>query len=168
MKRVISISVFMLLVISMVSIAPVGYPCGGKFLGIKDLQSAAPVLRPATILLYKVPRQLPLALKRMGHRVKTINESQALLAALKAKKGLDLVIGNLEEIESVKQSLKEADSAASVVPIIAGKDQPKDLLMKTRKEFACVVTPKGGMKSLVREVNRAIKLKDKAAKKEKK
>ena len=81
MKRIISISVFLLLVISLV---PAGYPCGGKFLGIQDLRGVAPAIRPATILLYKAPKQMPLALKRMGHKVKIIKDAATLLTALKS------------------------------------------------------------------------------------
>ena len=86
MKRIISISVFLLLVISMV---PAGYPCGGKFLGVQDLRGSAPAIRPATILLYKAPKQIPLALKRMGHRVKIVKDTSTLLTALKSRKNLD-------------------------------------------------------------------------------
>ena len=41
----------------------------------------------------------------------------------------------------------------------------KEKLMQTRKEFSFVVSPSGGIKGLIREINRAIKLKDKATKK---
>ena len=85
MKRIISISVFLLLVISLV---PAGYPCGGKFLGIQDLRGVAPAIRPATILLYKAPKQMPLVLKRMGHKVKIIKDTATLLTALKSRRNL--------------------------------------------------------------------------------
>ena len=159
MKRIISISVFLLLVISMV---PAGYPCGGKFLGVRDLRGAAPAIRPATILLYKAPKQIPLALKRMGHRVKIVKDTSTLLTALKSRKNLDLVIGGVEELRALKEKLAAASPTTSVVPIMAEKSKVK--LMQTRKEFSCVVSPSGGIKGLVREINRAIKLKDRAAK----
>ena len=160
MKRIISISVFLLLVISLV---PAGYPCGGKFLGIQDLRSVAPAIRPATILLYKAPKQMPLALKRMGHKVKIIKDTATLLTALKSRKNLDLVMGEVEELRTLKEKLAAANPTTSVVPIIAKKSKEK--LMQTRKEFSCVVSPSGGLKGLIREINRAIKLKDRATKK---
>lgn len=160
MKRIISISVFLLLVISLV---PAGYPCGGKFLGIQDLRGVAPAIRPATILLYKAPKQMPLALKRMGHKVKIIKDTSALLTTLKSRKNLDLVMGEVDELRVLKEKLATANPTTSVVPIIAKKSKEK--LKQTRKEFSCVVSPSGGIKGLIREINRAIKLKDKAAKK---
>ena len=160
MKRIISISVFLLLVISLV---PAGYPCEGKFLGIQDLRGMAPAIRSATILLYKAPKQMPLALKRMGHKVKIVKDTAALLTALKSRKNLDLVLGEVEELRVLKEKLAAANPTTSVVPIIAKKSKEK--LMQTRKEFSCVVSPSGGLKGLIREINRAIKLKDRATKK---
>ena len=160
MKRIISISVFLLLVISLV---PAGYPCGGKFLGIQDLRGVAPAIRPATILLYKAPRQMPLALKRMGHKVKIIKDASALLTALKSRKNLDLVMGEVEELRTLKEKLTAANPTTSLVPILANKSKEK--LLQTRKEFSFVDSPSGGINGLIREINRAIKLKDKATKK---
>ena len=98
-----------------------------------------------------------------GHKVKIIKDTAALLAALKSRKNLDLVMGEVEELRTLKEKLAAANPTTSIVPILVNKSREK--LLQTRKEFSCVVSPSGGIKGLRQEINRAIKLKDKATKK---
>ena len=97
------------------------------------------------------------------YKVKIIKDTTALLTALQSRKSLDLVMGEVDELRVLKEKLAAANPTTSVVPIIAKKSKEK--LKQTRKEFSCVVSPAGGIKGLIREINRAIKLKDKATKK---